>query len=194
MAISKTQGEIITGGADSQPCPNRKGPKVAKVYRYTREVFKAPTSGRSFFTIDAACRAEASSIVRSKYPNEPEERDNFGRIEQLGWSFYDDEKLVALRDRLAQMLRRKAISSDDEPMVKALVWENFDAWTFWAHSVVGTYRIEDLGHGVVLRRGEEIIRFIDELGEDWGAWPSVERAKFAAQSDFDLRIISAIQR
>jgi hypothetical protein len=33
VAMFKTQGQTKTGGADSQPCPNTKGPKVAKIIK-----------------------------------------------------------------------------------------------------------------------------------------------------------------
>lgn len=88
---------------------------------------------------------------------------------------------------------RLAYLSDDAPMVKDLPWESFDAYTYWAHSVVGTYRIEDRGDGAVLRRGEEIIRYIDENGEDLGAWPSIDEAQLAAQADYEKRILSALE-
>ena len=79
-----------------------------------------------------------------------------------------------------------------DPDIKPLPWENFDGGTYWAHSIVGTYRVEDRDHGVVLRRGEEIIRYIDEGGEDWGAWGSIEKAQMAANADYSSRILSAL--
>lgn len=29
----------------------------------------------------------------------------------------------------------------DEPKVKPLVWEMYDAWTMWAKTAIGTYRV-----------------------------------------------------
>jgi hypothetical protein len=70
--------------------------------------------------------------------------------------------------------------------IKPLAWHNFDAWTWWAEAVCGTYCIDE-------RNGawKAVLRFHD------AAHPITEVSNFdnaisAAQADYDARIISAL--
>lgn len=78
--------------------------------------------------------------------------------------------------------------------VKPLEWSFFDASTWWAETVGGLYRINERGDGaVILAKDADIMRYIDDNGDDWGGWPSIDHAKAAAQADYERRILSAIE-
>ena len=79
---------------------------MAEIKTLTRRVYMAPTSGRCFFTSKAACRREASDMVRSKYPNEGAYFEG-GIMIYEGWSFHENPHLGKVRDRLAKMLIRR---------------------------------------------------------------------------------------
>lgn len=79
----------------------------------TRKTYFAPTRGRSFLTLSGACNAEANALMHKKYPPEQESRDEYGRIEQPSWSFFEDEKLVEVRNRLARRLNARALEAQE---------------------------------------------------------------------------------
>ena len=72
------------------------------------------------------------------------------------------------------------------PAVKPLVWQNFDAWTFWAESAVGTYHVDARnGFWVTKNEYQNASRIVYEIDD-------LETAKAAAQADYEARIRSAL--
>jgi hypothetical protein len=81
-----------------------------------------------------------------------------------------------------------------ERLVRPLEWENFDAWTFWAETPMGTYRIEVRDdHAVILTFNKTVIRYVDEDGQDYGGWPSIERAQQASEPDHTRRVLAMLK-
>lgn len=70
----------------------------------TITVYHAPTKGRRYFTARAAANQEAGALLSRKYPTEPEQRSDFGRIESASWHWSQDERLRLVRDRLARRI------------------------------------------------------------------------------------------
>lgn len=70
--------------------------------------------------------------------------------------------------------------------VKALEWHNFDAWTWWAEAVCGTYHVEERNGGwrVELRfhDARHVVTETDDFYE----------ATSAAQADYTARILAAL--
>lgn len=78
--------------------------------------------------------------------------------------------------------------------VKPLVWENFDAWTFWARCPVGSYQVEER-NGVWKAtldntRGLEVVY---EYTTDGLTSDDFQGAKAAAQADYEARILAALE-
>jgi len=72
------------------------------------------------------------------------------------------------------------------PAVKPLVWQNFDAWTFWAESLCGTYYVtERNGTWIAELKSQGSVHIIYEIDD-------LETAKAAAQADYEARIRSAL--
>ena len=72
------------------------------------------------------------------------------------------------------------------PAVKPLVWQNFDAWTFWAESLCGTYYVtERNGTWIAELKSQGSVRIIYEIDD-------FDTAKAAAQADYEARIRSAL--
>jgi len=78
--------------------------------------------------------------------------------------------------------------------VKPLVWHNYDAWTWWAESTSGTYRVEERNGTwratLNLPMTEHIIY---EYQTDDTTRDDFEAAHLACQSDHEGRIIAAIE-
>ena len=71
-------------------------------------------------------------------------------------------------------------------LVKALEWHNFDAWTWWAEAVCGTYHVEERNGGWrVELRFHDARRIITETD-------GFDGAIVAAQSDYTARILPAV--
>ena len=71
-------------------------------------------------------------------------------------------------------------------LVKALEWHNFDAWTWWAEAVCGTYHVEERNGGWrVELRFHDARRIITETDDFDGAIA-------AAQADYTARILAAL--
>lgn len=77
------------------------------VYAHMRKVYRAPTARRDYFTPHAAARNEASALLKKKYPSERSTTDDFGRIEDPGYHFTNDPRLVRLHARLTRMLLKQ---------------------------------------------------------------------------------------
>lgn len=75
--------------------------------------------------------------------------------------------------------------------VKPLDWHNFDAWTYWAEAVCGTYHVEERNGWwqVELRVGglAHIVAVTDDTLP-----ANLEAAKAAAQADYEARILAAL--
>ena len=65
---------------------------------HMRKVYRAPTAGRDFLTARAAASKEADALIKKKYPTEREHVDGFGRIEDPGWHYTSDERLVRVQE------------------------------------------------------------------------------------------------
>jgi hypothetical protein len=78
--------------------------------------------------------------------------------------------------------------------VKPLVWENFDAWTYWATCAVGTYHVHErngVWKSIIQRKdGAELIY---EYTTDGLTPDDFEAAQVASQADYEARILSALQ-
>lgn len=81
---------------------------------HMRRVYRAPTAGRDFLTPYSAANKEAAALIKKKYPSERSVTDEFGRIEDPGWHFTADERLVRLRARVARLLLKKLKSTKGE--------------------------------------------------------------------------------
>ena len=79
--------------------------------------------------------------------------------------------------------------------IKSLVWENFDAWSYWAKSVVGTYRVREI-NGVWRTtldcEGGDRVQPIYEYMTDDLTPLDFEAAQLAAQADYEARIMAAL--
>ena len=72
------------------------------------------------------------------------------------------------------------------PAIKPLVWDNFDAWTFWAESLCGTYYVtERNGTWIAELKSQGSVHIIYEIDD-------FDTAKAAAQADYEARIRSAL--
>ena len=80
---------------------------MALLAKRTRTVYRAPTAGRDYFTPRAAAHNEAAAMLKKKYPSEPSTTDDFGRIEDPGYHFTNDPRLVRLHARLTRMLLKQ---------------------------------------------------------------------------------------
>lgn len=121
---------------------------MADIISTYRVSHKAPTANRSFLTLDAACRAEANAIVGRKYPSEKAEFDG-ATCTYVGWHFYDEPRFVALRDRVAKILKARhragPAPTRAAPKVKPLVWSSWGG-EYDANSPFGTFTIKIDGH------------------------------------------------
>lgn len=77
------------------------------VYAHIRKVYHAPTARRDYFTPRAAAHNEASALLKKKYPSERCTTDDLGRIEDPGYHFTNDPRLVRLHARLTRMLLKQ---------------------------------------------------------------------------------------
>ena len=77
------------------------------IYAHMRKVYRAPTAGRDYLTQRAAAHNEASALLKKKYPSERSTSDDFGRIEDPGYHFTNDPRLVRLHARLTRMLLKQ---------------------------------------------------------------------------------------
>lgn len=77
--------------------------------------------------------------------------------------------------------------------VKPLVWHNFDAWTFWAESTSGTYRVEERnGYWRATLNLPQTDHIIYEYDTDGTTPNDFEAAQMACQFDHEARILAAI--
>jgi hypothetical protein len=70
-----------------------------------RPVYRAPTAGRCFLTPRGAADAEASAMLKRKYPNEQPEYEN-GQMYFSGYHWSSDEQLKRVHKRLMRNLLR----------------------------------------------------------------------------------------
>lgn len=77
------------------------------IFSHSRVVYRAPTAGRDYFTARAAAHNEASALIKKKYPSERSTTDDFGRIEDPGYHFTNDPRLVRVHSRLVSMLLKQ---------------------------------------------------------------------------------------
>ena len=77
--------------------------------------------------------------------------------------------------------------------VKPLAWENFDAWTYWAKSEVGTYRVKERnGVWKATLDDDTGALLIYEYTTDGLTPDDFQAAQLAAQADYEARILSAL--
>lgn len=75
--------------------------------------------------------------------------------------------------------------------VKQLDWHNFDAWTHWAEAVCGTYHVEERnGWWQVELRFGGLVHIVSVTDDTLPA--DLDAAKAAAQSDYEARILAAL--
>ena len=85
-----------------------------------------------------------------------------------------------------------ALRREREPVkVKPLVWECFDAWTYWAFCVVGTYRVQE--RNGVWKAILDDTNLIYEYTTDSLTPNDFEAAQLAAQADYEARIRAALE-
>lgn len=80
---------------------------MGEIFSHTRTVYRAPTAGRDYFTVHAAARNEASAMLKKKYPSERSHSDEFGRIEDPGYHFTNEPRLVRVHARLTRLLMKQ---------------------------------------------------------------------------------------
>ena len=78
---------------------------------HMRKVYRAPSAGRDYLTPYSAANKEAAALIKRKYPTERSVTDDFGRIEDPGWHFTSDPRLVRLHARLTLLLLRQLRST-----------------------------------------------------------------------------------
>ena len=109
--------------------------------------------------------------------------------ENGGWVHWTDHEA-----EIARLIAERDAALAGAVKVKPLVWENFDAWTYWAKCAFGTYRAQER-NGVwkaTLQRGDNT-ELIYEYTTDGLTPGDFEAAQVAAQADYDARILTAIQ-
>lgn len=75
--------------------------------------------------------------------------------------------------------------------VKQLDWHNFDAWTYWAEAVCGTYHVEERnGWWQVEVRFGGLVHVVAVTDDTLPA--DLEAAQAAAQADYAARILAAL--
>ena len=78
--------------------------------------------------------------------------------------------------------------------IKPLEWESFDAWTYWAKSPLGSYRVQERNGAwratLDVKMGETLVY---EYTTDGLTPNDFEAAQLAAQADYTDRILSALQ-
>ena len=73
-----------------------------------RTVYRAPSTGREYMTLRAACMKEAGAMMERKYPRETATGTEFGDPTTApGWHFTNDPHLALVRLRLARRLARQ---------------------------------------------------------------------------------------
>jgi len=70
----------------------------------TITVYRAPTAGRRYLSLRAACNAEARAILKAKYPDERPEYDS-GHLTYPGFTWHDLPRSKVLHRRLARRVR-----------------------------------------------------------------------------------------
>jgi hypothetical protein len=73
----------------------------------SRPVFRSPTARRCFLTVRAAADAEARAQLQRKYPTERTTYSESGHIEDPGYHWSGDERLVRVHKRLARAVLRR---------------------------------------------------------------------------------------
>lgn len=77
----------------------------AKVHCHVRKVYRSPSVRRDYFSLEAACRAEARAIIKRKYPTERAEDDTG----YPGWHWRLLPNATKLYNRVTRMVKRSAI-------------------------------------------------------------------------------------
>ncbi len=89
---------------------------------------------------------------------------------------------------------RADLSSPLGAVVTPLVWHTYDAWTHWAESTSGTYRVQERNGvwrtSLLLPQTEHIVY---EYDADDTTPADFEAAQLAAQADHESRILAALQ-
>lgn len=80
---------------------------MALLAKGTRTVYRAPTARRDYFTPRAAAHNEAAAMLKKKYPSERSHSDDFGRIEDPGYHYTNDPRLVRVHARLTRLLLKQ---------------------------------------------------------------------------------------
>ena len=80
---------------------------MGEIFSHTRTVYRAPTAGRDYFTARAAAHNEAAAMLKRKYPSERSHSDEFGRIEDSGYHFTNEPRLVRVHARLTRRLMKQ---------------------------------------------------------------------------------------
>lgn len=76
--------------------------------------------------------------------------------------------------------------------IKMLEWHNFDAWTHWAEGACGTYHVEERnGYWQVELRVGGLVHGVTQTDDTTPA--DLDAAKAAAQADYEVRILSALE-
>jgi hypothetical protein len=77
--------------------------------------------------------------------------------------------------------------------VRPLVWENFDAWEYWARSPVGTYYVRERnGVWKAVLDAKAGMTIVYEYTTDGLTPEDYQAAKTAAQADYTARILAAL--
>lgn len=77
---------------------------MAFLLKRIRTVYRAPTAGRDYLTPQAAAHNEAAALLKKKYPSERSTTDDFGRVEDPGYHYTNEPRLVRVHARLTRML------------------------------------------------------------------------------------------
>ena len=93
------------------------------ITKQTAQVFYSPAMGKRYFTLNAACRAEAREIIKNRYPTEDTEHEDGGRCCHPGWHWHEIERSEVLYRRLALKIKNayraiQRLSELYDPLVK----------------------------------------------------------------------------
>lgn len=76
----------------------------------TATVYKSDLAGRRFFTLDAACKAEARAIIKKKYPSEEPDME----VGMQGWYWHELPRSEVLYRRLVRLIKTKFREAPNE--------------------------------------------------------------------------------
>lgn len=95
---------VVGTACDGCPSKREAVAKPAIVEAVTVKVYMAPTAGRRYFSLSAACNAEARAIIQKKWPAEKPEYED-GMRTYPGFHWRDLPRSEVLHRRMVRLIR-----------------------------------------------------------------------------------------